>query len=165
MPPSDSPALSRLTLALGSSDNPRLRLAAYFALTSNTAQVGARLAVPLGAIMMVEDGAPVKRDQVIFTWDPYTNPIIADVEGIIRFVDIVDDETITGTTPPGDAGPADVVVTTVGGAATLVELTQARANYVQALSDRASAKYSFIFRQRLIEYYVGDLDPTQPLFD
>lgn len=43
VPPSDSPALSRLTLALGSSDNPRLRLAAYFALTSNTAQVGARL--------------------------------------------------------------------------------------------------------------------------
>ncbi len=42
-PPSDFPALSRLTLALGNSDNPRLRLAAYFALTSNTAQVGARL--------------------------------------------------------------------------------------------------------------------------
>ena len=58
------------------------------------AVVGARLAVPLGAIMMVEDGAPVKRDQVIFTWDPYTNPIIADVEGTIRFVDIVDDESV-----------------------------------------------------------------------
>ncbi|HEX6159680.1 MAG TPA: DNA-directed RNA polymerase subunit beta', partial [Thermoanaerobaculia bacterium] len=58
------------------------------------AQVGARLAVPLGAIMMVEDGAPVKRDQVIFTWDPYTNPIIADVEGTIKFVDIVDDESV-----------------------------------------------------------------------
>jgi DNA-directed RNA polymerase subunit beta' len=58
------------------------------------AQVGARLAVPLGAIMMVGDGEPVKRDQVIFTWDPYTNPIIADVEGTIRFVDIVDDESV-----------------------------------------------------------------------
>jgi DNA-directed RNA polymerase subunit beta' len=58
------------------------------------AVVGARLAVPLGAIMMVEDGAPVKRDQVIFTWDPYTNPIIADVEGTIRFVEIVDDESV-----------------------------------------------------------------------
>jgi DNA-directed RNA polymerase subunit beta' len=59
-----------------------------------SAQVGARLAVPLGAIMMVGDGEPVKRDQVIFTWDPYTNPIIADVDGVIRFVDIVDDESV-----------------------------------------------------------------------
>jgi len=58
------------------------------------AQVGARLAVPLGAIMMVEDGDAVKRDQVIFTWDPYTNPIIADVNGTIKFVDIVDDESV-----------------------------------------------------------------------
>ncbi len=59
-----------------------------------SAQVGARLGVPLGAIMMVGDGEPVKREQVIFTWDPYTNPIIADVEGVIKFVDIVDDESV-----------------------------------------------------------------------
>ena len=37
----------------------------------------------------------MKRDQVIFTWDPYTNPIIADVEGTIRFVDIVEDESVS----------------------------------------------------------------------
>jgi DNA-directed RNA polymerase subunit beta' len=57
--------------------------------------VAARLAVPLGAILMVQDGMPVKRDQVIFTWDPYTNPIIADVEGTVRFVELVEDETIS----------------------------------------------------------------------
>ncbi|MDB4906846.1 MAG: DNA-directed polymerase subunit beta [Gemmatimonadetes bacterium] len=56
--------------------------------------IGARLQVPLGAIMMVADGDEVKRDQVIFSWDPYTNPIIADVVGIIRFVDIVEDESV-----------------------------------------------------------------------
>ncbi|HYD51117.1 MAG TPA: DNA-directed RNA polymerase subunit beta', partial [Gemmatimonadaceae bacterium] len=59
------------------------------------AAIGARLAVPLGAILMVQDGQEVKRDQVLFTWDPYTNPIIADVEGVIRFVDIVDDESMS----------------------------------------------------------------------
>ena len=37
----------------------------------------------------------MKRDQVIFTWDPYTNPIIADVEGTVRFVDIVEDESVS----------------------------------------------------------------------
>ncbi len=56
--------------------------------------IGARLQVPLGAILMVKDGDEVKRDQVIFTWDPYTNPIIADCEGTVRFVDIIDDESV-----------------------------------------------------------------------
>ena len=34
-------------------------------------------------------------DQAIFTWDPYTNPIISDVEGTIRFVDLNEDETVS----------------------------------------------------------------------
>ena len=51
------------------------------------------------------------------------------------------------------------------GASTLVELTQARANFVQASSDRAEAKYNFLFRKRLIEYYIGVLDPGRPLFE
>src|SRR5690348_16781688 len=59
------------------------------------APVVSRFQVPLGAYLMVEDGADIRRDQVVFTWDPYTNPIIADVEGTIRFVDIVEDETVT----------------------------------------------------------------------
>jgi DNA-directed RNA polymerase subunit beta' len=59
------------------------------------AAIGARLQVPLGAILMVEDGADVKKDQVIFSWDPYTNPIIADVEGVIRFVELVEDESVS----------------------------------------------------------------------
>jgi DNA-directed RNA polymerase subunit beta' len=59
------------------------------------AAVGARLAVPLGATLLVKDGEEVRRDQPIFTWDPYTNPIISDVEGTIRFVDIVEDETVS----------------------------------------------------------------------
>src|SRR3954465_13726365 len=57
--------------------------------------IAARLQVPLGAILMVEDGSDVKRDQVIFTWDPYTNPILADVDGTVRFVDIVEDESVS----------------------------------------------------------------------
>jgi hypothetical protein len=42
-PPMNLPPLRRLTLALLSGDNPRLTLETYFALTSNTAQFGARL--------------------------------------------------------------------------------------------------------------------------
>ncbi len=57
------------------------------------AAVAARLQVPLGAILSVKDGEEVSKDQVVFSWDPYTNPIIADVQGEIRFVDLVEDET------------------------------------------------------------------------
>ena len=42
-----------------------------------------------------KDGDDVKKEQVIFSWDPYTNPIIADVEGTIRFVDLVEDESVS----------------------------------------------------------------------
>ncbi len=57
--------------------------------------VGARLQVPLGATLMVDDGDEVKKDQVIFTWDPYTNPIISDVEGTLRFVDLIPGESVS----------------------------------------------------------------------
>jgi len=42
-PPMNLPAIRRLTLALLAGDNPRLRLEMYFAVTSNTAQFGAKL--------------------------------------------------------------------------------------------------------------------------
>ena len=42
-PPESFPKLNRLAITLASGDNPRLRLEAYLALTSNTAQIGARL--------------------------------------------------------------------------------------------------------------------------
>src|SRR5439155_870964 len=56
--------------------------------------VHSRFHVPLGATLMVEDGAKVVRDSVLFTWDPYTNPIMTDVAGVVRFVDVVEDETV-----------------------------------------------------------------------
>ncbi|HET6854089.1 MAG TPA: DUF6603 domain-containing protein, partial [Pyrinomonadaceae bacterium] len=42
-PPMDLPPIRRLTLALLDGDNPRLKLEMYFAVTSNTAQFGAKL--------------------------------------------------------------------------------------------------------------------------
>ena len=58
------------------------------------ASIEARLQVPLGAYLMVEDGQAVKKEDTVFTWDPYSNPIIADVEGTLRFVDLVEDESL-----------------------------------------------------------------------
>src|SRR5216117_1278696 len=59
------------------------------------ASVGARLQVPLGATLMVKDGEEVKKEQIIFSWEPYTNPIISDVEGTVRFVDLIPEESVS----------------------------------------------------------------------
>lgn len=48
-PPSNLPALARITVALSSGDNPRLTCDAYFAVTANTLQFGARAEVYAGA--------------------------------------------------------------------------------------------------------------------
>jgi DNA-directed RNA polymerase subunit beta' len=57
-------------------------------------QVRSRFKVPLGARLAVMDGQVVKRDELLFTWDPYANPIMSDIAGKVRFVDIVEDETV-----------------------------------------------------------------------
>jgi outer membrane protein len=45
------------------------------------------------------------------------------------------------------------------GAATLLEVTQARATLVQAQSALVTARYGLLFQRTLIGYYVGDLNP------
>ena len=47
------------------------------------------------------------------------------------------------------------------GAATLVELTQARATQVQASSALVNARYALVFQQALMRYYTGELDPQR----
>jgi hypothetical protein len=49
LPPPGFPRLDRVAIALGSGDNPRLRLEGYLALTSNTLQFGARLDLSVAA--------------------------------------------------------------------------------------------------------------------
>jgi len=51
------------------------------------------------------------------------------------------------------------------GAATLVELTQAQSEFVQASQDAVAARYTIFVRKRLIRYYTGELDPALPLFE
>src|SRR4029079_2243128 len=46
--------------------------------------------IPYGARMKVVDGDKIKRGQRIAEWDPYTRPILTEVEGTIAFEDLVD---------------------------------------------------------------------------
>ncbi|MHC4213103.1 MAG: DNA-directed RNA polymerase subunit beta', partial [Planctomycetota bacterium] len=53
-----------------------------------------RFKVPYGATVLVDDGKKVKAGDKLFRWDPHRTPILAEVGGIIRFVDVLEGETI-----------------------------------------------------------------------
>jgi DNA-directed RNA polymerase subunit beta' len=46
--------------------------------------------VPYGAILAVKDGATVKKGDVICTWDPFNNVIVAEQNGKIEFENILE---------------------------------------------------------------------------
>ncbi len=50
--------------------------------------------VPYGARLKVADGARVKAGQVLAEWDPYTMPFIAEVNGLVRYVDLEEGRTM-----------------------------------------------------------------------
>jgi DNA-directed RNA polymerase subunit beta' len=56
-------------------------------------RVRSRLAVPYGAQLHVTDGQEVKPGDLLFGWDPYSEPIVADHAGKIQYNDIVPEET------------------------------------------------------------------------
>jgi DNA-directed RNA polymerase subunit beta' len=46
--------------------------------------------VPYGAVLAVKDGATVKKGDVICTWDPFNNVIVAEQNGKISFENIIE---------------------------------------------------------------------------
>ncbi len=56
-------------------------------------RIRSRLAVPYGAQLHVTDGQDVKPGDLLFGWDPYSEPIVADHVGKIQYNDIVPEET------------------------------------------------------------------------
>ncbi|RUO33989.1 DNA-directed RNA polymerase subunit beta' [Aliidiomarina soli] len=57
-----------------------------------------RYKVPYGAILKKGDGAAVEGGETVANWDPHTHPIITEVKGMIKFVDMIDGVTMTTQT-------------------------------------------------------------------
>jgi DNA-directed RNA polymerase subunit beta' len=53
-----------------------------------------RYPVVYGAKVLVEDGAPVKANQILLEWDPYTFSILTEVSGAIHFRDLTEGFTM-----------------------------------------------------------------------
>jgi DNA-directed RNA polymerase subunit beta' len=54
--------------------------------------------LPYGAIVEYKDGANVDAGKIIANWDPHTHPIITEVAGQIKFVDLIEGVTVTKQT-------------------------------------------------------------------
>ena len=54
--------------------------------------------VPYGSKLLVEEGEEVEKGQTLFTWDPYSDVILARRSGNVHFVDLIDDVTYSEET-------------------------------------------------------------------
>ena len=53
--------------------------------------------IQYGARLKVADGEHIKRGQRIAEWDPYTRPILTELDGMVGFEDLVDGQSMTET--------------------------------------------------------------------
>jgi DNA-directed RNA polymerase subunit beta' len=56
--------------------------------------VRSRLTVPYGATLAIGEDQALEAGDLLFSWDPYSEPIVADRKGKVEFVDIVDEVTV-----------------------------------------------------------------------
>lgn len=54
--------------------------------------------IPYGAVMTHQDGHEVEAGEIVANWDPHTMPVISEVRGFVKFVDMVEGQTITRQT-------------------------------------------------------------------
>jgi DNA-directed RNA polymerase subunit beta' len=57
-----------------------------------------RYKLPYGAVLSVHDNSHVEAGQIIATWDPHTHPVISEVSGKLKFVDLVEGMTMNRQT-------------------------------------------------------------------
>src|SRR5580704_6465409 len=65
----------------------------HMALVDDKGREKERYQVVYGARILLEDGAPVKANQVLLEWDPYTFSILTEVTGTVHFKDLIDGVT------------------------------------------------------------------------
>lgn len=54
--------------------------------------------LPYGSIVDFKDGAAIESGSILANWDPHTHPIITEVAGQIKFVDLIEGITVTKQT-------------------------------------------------------------------
>ncbi len=71
-----------------------------FAIMDDKRRERGRFPVIYGAHLVVRDGKKIKVGDLLAKWDPYTTPIITEIDGIIKFGDIVSGKTMEERVDP-----------------------------------------------------------------
>jgi len=53
-----------------------------------------RYKIPYGAELSVKDGSKVDAGQIVATWDPHSHPVVTEVAGTIKFIDMIEGITM-----------------------------------------------------------------------
>lgn len=69
-----------------------------------------RYKIPYGAELGLKDGSQVDGGQVVATWDPHSHPVVTEVAGRIKFVDLIEGITMNRQTDEL-TGLSNIVVT------------------------------------------------------
>ena len=71
-----------------------------FTIVSKTGRELETFPVIYGAHIKVKDGGTVKAGDLLATWDPFTTPIIAEIDGTVKFGDIIAGQTMQEKVDP-----------------------------------------------------------------
>jgi DNA-directed RNA polymerase subunit beta' len=85
-------------------------------ITSNEGKELARYRTPYGSVLLKNSGDRIEVGDKLSEWDAYTIPIVADSEGVVSFVDIIEGVTIRSTTDLDTGVSKKVVIETRGSA-------------------------------------------------
>jgi len=66
--------------------------------------------LPYGAHLLVDDGAIVSKGDRIAEWDPFTMPVITETGGIVKYQDLIDNQTLTEQTDEATGISQKVVI-------------------------------------------------------
>jgi DNA-directed RNA polymerase subunit beta' len=100
--------------------------------------------VAYGSKLLVKKGEQVRRGQRLAEWDPYTRPILADVEGDVVFEDLVDGASVAENTDEATGFTKRVVIDWRGnqrGEGLKPALAIARGGAVQKVERGGDARY------------------------
>ncbi|MDY5421717.1 MAG: DNA-directed RNA polymerase subunit beta', partial [Actinobacillus porcinus] len=103
--------------------------------------------LPYGAILNKVDGAEVNAGETVANWDPHTMPVVSEVAGFVKFVDIVDGLTVSRQTDEL-TGLSSILVQDVGERATAgkdlrpaIKLVDAKGNDILIAGTDVVAQY------------------------
>ncbi len=94
-----------------------------------------RYKVPYGAVISVADHCDIKAGQIVADWDPHTHPIITEVAGKVKFVDMIDGVTMSRQTDDLTGLSSIVISDSVGHSSSSKELRKPMVKLVDAQGD------------------------------